>query len=181
RVRKGFSGVETPLFEGMLVVGEIEEHGDEEEQDNVDAAAQGADTAILGDDVQDQSIPSPTPPTLPPQPPQDIPSTSQVQSPPSQPQSPPLAQPQGADFLISLLQEALDACAALTRRVEHLEHDKVAQDLDITKLKTRVKENKEKDKIGTKSKQNRTKTGSTNARKIALPSKVKKKLSVKVK
>nr|GFA03419.1 hypothetical protein [Tanacetum cinerariifolium] len=73
---KGFSRVETPLFEGMLVVGEIEEHGDEEEQDNVNDAAQGADTAIFGDDVQDQSIPSPTPPTLPPQPPQDIPSTS---------------------------------------------------------------------------------------------------------
>nr|GEU62075.1 hypothetical protein [Tanacetum cinerariifolium] len=36
-------------------------------------------------------------------------------------------------------QEALDACASLTRRVEHLEHDKVAQDLEITKLKTRVK------------------------------------------
>nr|GFD28801.1 hypothetical protein [Tanacetum cinerariifolium] len=54
----------------------------------------------------------PTPPTPPPQPPQDIPSTSQ---------------------------EALDVCAALTRRVEHLEHDKVAQDLEITKLKTRVK------------------------------------------
>nr|GEV68558.1 hypothetical protein [Tanacetum cinerariifolium] len=36
-------------------------------------------------------------------------------------------------------QEALDACVALTRRVEHLEHDKVAQDLEITKLKTRVK------------------------------------------
>nr|GFB45335.1 hypothetical protein [Tanacetum cinerariifolium] len=40
---------------------------------------------------------------------------------------------------MSLLQEALDACAALTRRVEHLEHDKVAQDLEIIKLKTRVK------------------------------------------
>nr|GEV72334.1 hypothetical protein [Tanacetum cinerariifolium] len=35
--------------------------------------------------------------------------------------------------------EALDTCAALTRRVEHLEHDKVAQNLEITKLKTRVK------------------------------------------
>nr|GEW98813.1 hypothetical protein [Tanacetum cinerariifolium] len=34
--------------------------------------------------------------------------------------------------------EALDACAALTRRVEHLEHDKVAQALEITKLKKRV-------------------------------------------
>nr|GEW25347.1 hypothetical protein [Tanacetum cinerariifolium] len=40
---------------------------------------------------------------------------------------------------MSLLQEALDACAALTRRVEHLEYDKVAQALEITKLKRRVK------------------------------------------
>nr|GEU40214.1 hypothetical protein [Tanacetum cinerariifolium] len=38
----------------------------------------------------------------------------------------PPAQPQAADFPMSLLQEALDACAALTRRVGHLEHDKVA-------------------------------------------------------
>nr|GEZ35859.1 hypothetical protein [Tanacetum cinerariifolium] len=36
---------------------------------------------------------------------------------------------------MSLLQEALDACAALTRRVEHLEYDKVAQALEIPKLK----------------------------------------------
>nr|GEY07411.1 hypothetical protein [Tanacetum cinerariifolium] len=41
-------------------------------------------------------------------------------------------------FIISC-NEALDACAALTRRVEHLEHDKVAQALEITKLKKRVK------------------------------------------
>nr|GEU93214.1 hypothetical protein [Tanacetum cinerariifolium] len=40
---------------------------------------------------------------------------------------------------MSLLQEALDACAALTRRVEHLEYDKVDQALEITKLKRRVK------------------------------------------
>nr|GEZ28012.1 hypothetical protein [Tanacetum cinerariifolium] len=46
-------------------------------QDNVDDAAQGANTAVLGDDVQDQSIPSPTQLTLPPQQPQDLPSTSQ--------------------------------------------------------------------------------------------------------
>nr|GEV67996.1 hypothetical protein [Tanacetum cinerariifolium] len=103
RVGKGFLGVETPLFEGMLVVGEVEEHGDEEEQDNVDDATQGADTAISGDD--------------------------------------------GADFLISLLQEALDACATLTRRVEHLEHDKMAQDLEITKLKTRVKKLERANKV----------------------------------
>nr|GFA98095.1 hypothetical protein [Tanacetum cinerariifolium] len=40
---------------------------------------------------------------------------------------------------MSLLQEALDACAALTKRVEHLEYDKVAQALEIKKLKRRVK------------------------------------------
>nr|GEY89107.1 hypothetical protein [Tanacetum cinerariifolium] len=135
------TGAETPLFEGMLVEGEIEEQGDAEEQvqDNVDDTTQGADTVVSGDDVQDQSIPSPTPPTQPPQQPQDLPSISQVQSPPPQPQSLPPAQPQGADFPMSLLQEALDACATLTRLVEHLEHDKVAQYLEITKLETRVK------------------------------------------
>nr|GEU50372.1 xylulose kinase-1 [Tanacetum cinerariifolium] len=46
RVGKGCSGVETPLFEGMLVAREPEEQED---------------------DVEDQSIPSPTPPTPPPQ------------------------------------------------------------------------------------------------------------------
>nr|GEZ61546.1 hypothetical protein [Tanacetum cinerariifolium] len=114
RVGKGCSGVKTPLFEGMLVAGEPEKQGDAEEQvyGNDNDAAQGPDTAVSGDNAQDPSIPSPTPPTLPPQQPQDILYTSQ---------------------------EALDACAAFTRRVEHLEHDKVAQDLEITKLKTRVK------------------------------------------
>nr|GEV66412.1 putative ribonuclease H-like domain-containing protein [Tanacetum cinerariifolium] len=42
-----------------------------------DAAAQGAHTAVQGDDAQELSIPSPTPPTPPPQPSQDLPSTSQ--------------------------------------------------------------------------------------------------------
>nr|GEV30748.1 hypothetical protein [Tanacetum cinerariifolium] len=68
RVGKGFSRVETPLFEGMLAVGVIEG-------------------------------------------------------------------------------EALDAYAALTRRVEHLEYDKVAQALDITKLKRRVKKLKKGNKV----------------------------------
>nr|GEW28926.1 hypothetical protein [Tanacetum cinerariifolium] len=121
KVGKGCSRVETPLFEGMLVVGKPKEQGDldEQVQGNDNDAAQEADTAVTRDDVQDQSIPSPTPPTLPSQPPQDILSTSQ---------------------------EALDACPAPTRRVEHLEHDKVAQSLEITKLKTRVKKLKRANK-----------------------------------
>nr|GEV60155.1 hypothetical protein [Tanacetum cinerariifolium] len=128
RVGKEFSRVETPLFEGMLVGQEIEDEGDEDEHVKdvtAGADAQGDDTAIHGEVptvTQEPSIPSPIPTILPSQPPQDIPSTSQVQQ--SPPQSP---------------SEALDACAALTRRVENLEYDKVAQVLEITKLKRRVK------------------------------------------
>nr|GEZ09554.1 ribonuclease H-like domain, reverse transcriptase, RNA-dependent DNA polymerase [Tanacetum cinerariifolium] len=100
---KGFSGIETPLFEGMLVAGVIEEEGDAEEQ--VQDVAD--DAATQGDD---------TTPQLQPQ---------------------PQAQQQAADFSMSLLQEALDACATLSRRVEHLKYDKVAQALEITKLKSK--------------------------------------------
>nr|GEU99494.1 hypothetical protein [Tanacetum cinerariifolium] len=60
------------------------------------------------------------------------------QSPQAQPQTQPQPQP-ADDFPMSLLQEALDAYAALTRRVEHLKYDKVAQALEITKLKRSVK------------------------------------------
>nr|GEW16241.1 hypothetical protein [Tanacetum cinerariifolium] len=119
--------------------GDVEEHV----QDVTDGdAAQGDDTDAQRDDAQEPSIPSPTPYTPPPQPPQDLPSTSQVQhtppqSPQPQPQPQPQAQQQADDFPLSLLQEALDACAALTRRVEHLEYNKVAQALEIIKLKRR--------------------------------------------
>nr|GEW75452.1 hypothetical protein [Tanacetum cinerariifolium] len=61
-----------------------------------------------------------------------------VQPPSPQPQPPPQPQ-QAVDFPLSLLQEAIDACDALNRIVEHLEYDKVAQALVITKLKRRVK------------------------------------------
>nr|GEY56279.1 putative ribonuclease H-like domain-containing protein [Tanacetum cinerariifolium] len=122
RVGKGCSGVEMPLFEEPV-------------------------TTV--DDVIAQSTQSPTPLTPLPQQPPDIPSTSQVQSPPPQQQSLPPAQPQGAHFPMSLLQEALDACAALTRRVEHLEQDKVAQDIEIIKLKTRVKKLEKANKVKT--------------------------------
>nr|GFB48231.1 hypothetical protein [Tanacetum cinerariifolium] len=93
----------------------IKKGGDAEEhvQDVTDNdAAQGDDTAAYGEVPtvsQEPSIPYPTPPTLPPQPPQDLPSTSQVKHTP--PQSPqvqqpslqPQAQQQAADFPMSLL------------------------------------------------------------------------------
>nr|GEY07861.1 hypothetical protein [Tanacetum cinerariifolium] len=99
-----------PRFIQLIIQNQLEEQA----QDDIDdAAAQGADTAVKGDDVHEPSILSPTLPTPPPQQSQDLPSISQ---------------------------DALDACAALTRRVEHLEYDKVAQALEITKLKRRVKQ-----------------------------------------
>nr|GEU52953.1 putative reverse transcriptase, RNA-dependent DNA polymerase [Tanacetum cinerariifolium] len=98
RVGKGFSGVETPLFEGMLVVQENVVEGIADEQVQDDAATTTAPEDVLAAVLED-----------------------------------------AADFPISLLKTALDACAALTLRVEHLEHDKEAQTLEIIKLKTRVK------------------------------------------
>nr|GEU86278.1 putative ribonuclease H-like domain-containing protein [Tanacetum cinerariifolium] len=160
-VEKGFSRVETPLIERMLVGQEIEEEGAANEHvDDVTVGddAQGDDTAAQGEVptiTQEPSIPSPTLTIPPSQPPQDTPSTSQVpQSPQVQlpsPQLQPQPQQQAVDFPMSLFQEALDACAALTQRVEHFEYDKVAQALEITKLKRRVKKlengNKERGRI----------------------------------
>nr|GEW93810.1 ribonuclease H-like domain-containing protein [Tanacetum cinerariifolium] len=109
RVGKGCSGVETPLFEGMIAARELENQGNAEEQR--DEEEQGTDNATAEEPVT---------------------AVDDVQSPPLQQQSPPSAQPQGAYFLMSLLQEALDAYVDLTRRVEHLEHDKRIESSDDT-------------------------------------------------
>nr|GEZ85715.1 hypothetical protein [Tanacetum cinerariifolium] len=92
QVGKGFFGVETPLFEGMIVEQQVAK-GDADEMHGEDANAAGVVTKRVvsaADDVvqtadEEPSIPSSTPPTLPPQPSHDIPSTSQVQ--PTPPQS----------------------------------------------------------------------------------------------
>nr|GEV56450.1 putative ribonuclease H-like domain-containing protein [Tanacetum cinerariifolium] len=107
RVGKGFSGVETPLFEGVI--------------------------AGIEEDVQEQSIPSPTPP---PQPSHDLPSISSVlPTPPSSPQPQPQAQPQAADFSLGLFQTTLDTCAALSSIIKQLKSIKMSQALEISKLK----------------------------------------------
>nr|GEY04013.1 hypothetical protein [Tanacetum cinerariifolium] len=69
---------------------------------------------------EEPSIPSSTPPTPPPQPSHDIPSTSQ---------------------------EVMDTSTALIRGVEHLKLDKIAQALEITKLKRRVKKLEKRNKV----------------------------------
>nr|GEU76381.1 copia protein [Tanacetum cinerariifolium] len=99
-VGKGCSGVETPLFEGMIVAQQVGEGAAEVNVEDVpDAGVTDEGAASVNDDevhaaVEEPSIPSPTPSTQPPSTSQDIPSTSQ---------------------------------------------DKIAQALEITKLKQRVK------------------------------------------
>nr|GFB23672.1 hypothetical protein [Tanacetum cinerariifolium] len=135
------SGVETPLFEGMLAAREIAEEGIAEEQVQADNDVVAAVQETAAEDVANEAIPSiPTPLILPSLPSHDIPSTPQVQSsPPQQPQSSPQALPQGVKFQTYLFQQVLDTCSTLTRHVENLEHDKAAQNLEIIKLKARVK------------------------------------------
>nr|GEW33194.1 hypothetical protein [Tanacetum cinerariifolium] len=87
RVRKGFSGVETPLFEGMLADRQPAEEGLVDEQVQVDDVVVVAVEENVAEDVAYDSIPSP--------PSHGIPSPSQEpSSPPQQPQSSPHAPPQ---------------------------------------------------------------------------------------
>nr|GEW36250.1 ribonuclease H-like domain-containing protein [Tanacetum cinerariifolium] len=157
RVGKGFSGVDTPLFEGMLVAQEVGKDANEVHAENVNAAgvlAEGASSDAVNAVVEVPSIPSPTPPTPPPQPSQDIPSTSQVQpTPPQSPQvqsqsPPPQPQPsRDVEISMNLLQDLMDTCTTLTRRVEPLELDNIAQTLEITKLKQMVKKLERRNKL----------------------------------
>nr|GFA53873.1 hypothetical protein [Tanacetum cinerariifolium] len=94
RVEKGFSGVETPLFEGML------------------ADRQPAEEELVADQVQ-----------------VDIVVATTVEE---------IVVEDGEAFPATF-QQVLDTCSALIRHVEHLEHDNVAQKLEIVKLKARVK------------------------------------------
>nr|GFC14512.1 hypothetical protein [Tanacetum cinerariifolium] len=79
RVGKGFSGVETPLFEGMLAARQLTEEGLAEEQVQADDAVGAAVQENVAEDVAHDAIPSP--------PSHDIPYPSQEpSSPPQQPQ-----------------------------------------------------------------------------------------------
>nr|GEY91065.1 hypothetical protein [Tanacetum cinerariifolium] len=58
RVGKGFSGVETPLFVGMLAAREIAEEGIAEEQVQADNAVATAVQETVAEDVANEAIPS---------------------------------------------------------------------------------------------------------------------------
>nr|GEY63061.1 hypothetical protein [Tanacetum cinerariifolium] len=133
RVGKGFSGVETPLFESMLVVKDIAEE--------VEAQVQAQ-----GDDVQEPAAEEVGPEVVPPTPTPPLPPSPIIPSSPlHQPPCPP--QPQDAKVPSLLFQRVLDTCSALTHRVEGLEHDKAAQQLEIVKLKARVKKMEKINKV----------------------------------
>nr|GEY09229.1 putative reverse transcriptase, RNA-dependent DNA polymerase [Tanacetum cinerariifolium] len=84
-------------------------------------------TVAVEEDSQAQTISSSSPP------PQDLPSTSHLHhTPPSSLQPQPQVPSQAADFPLSLLQTALDTCAALASQTEQLESDKLSQAPKIT-------------------------------------------------
>nr|GFA24252.1 hypothetical protein [Tanacetum cinerariifolium] len=96
--------------------------------------------------------PSPKPTIPPPPPQQEVTSTpppSPHQSPVAPPSSPP-QQPQPSQtttISMELLNNLLETCTALTKRFENLEQDKVAQALEITRLKQRVRKLERKNKL----------------------------------
>nr|GEX73504.1 hypothetical protein [Tanacetum cinerariifolium] len=125
KVGKGFSGVETPLFENMLVVRAV----DVEEEVHVPTQDDVVQENVIEEVAAEDVPPTPTSPS-PPSP--VIPS-----SPPHQSPSPP--QSQAAEGSSHLVQQILDKCSALVLGVKGLENANAAQQLEIIKLKARVK------------------------------------------
>nr|GEU35710.1 hypothetical protein [Tanacetum cinerariifolium] len=125
RVGKGFSGVETPLFESMLAVRVVAEEAEVQvPAQGDDVQEHGAEEVAIDVVPSTPTSPSPSSPVIP-------------SSPPHQPPCPP--QPQDAEGSSLLFSRVLDTCSALVLKVEGLENDKVAQQLEIVKLKARVK------------------------------------------
>nr|GEY52725.1 hypothetical protein [Tanacetum cinerariifolium] len=81
-------------------------------------------TAEIDDDVAQPTSPLPPSPVIPPSPPHQSPRTS------------PLQAAEGSSILV---QQILDKCSALVHRVEGLKSANTAQQLEIIKLKARVK------------------------------------------
>nr|GEW98472.1 putative ribonuclease H-like domain-containing protein [Tanacetum cinerariifolium] len=93
----------------------------------------------------EDSVEIPTAPTLPsptikPSPPLQDPITTPPQAQPATPSTPPQEQPTSPhDFTIPLMSTLIETCATLSLKVAQLEQDKIAQALEILKLKKKVK------------------------------------------
>nr|GFB00101.1 hypothetical protein [Tanacetum cinerariifolium] len=147
RVGKGCAGVETPLFENMLEVREVdaEEEVQVPAQDDVD---QENVTEEIADDVAQPSLPLPPSPVIPCLPPY---------------QSPRPPPPQATEGSFILVQQVLDKCSVLVLRVKGLESANTAQQSEILKLKARVKKLERLNKV-TSSKLRRLKKVGTSQR-----------------
>nr|GFC16743.1 hypothetical protein [Tanacetum cinerariifolium] len=109
------------------------------EQVQVDAAVVEDVVEDVAEDVAHVATPSPPPHGIP-SPPQE------PSSPPQQPHVTRPAPTQGEAFPATF-QHVLDTCSALLRCVKHLEHDNVAQQLEIVKLKVKLKKLEQTDKV----------------------------------
>nr|GEU88106.1 hypothetical protein [Tanacetum cinerariifolium] len=122
--------------------------GHKQVQDDVADATE--DENAVNEISAEPTLPSPTPTTIPPLQQELIPLPLQVestlppslhQSPIAQPSSPPPQQPSQPEDIshsaMALLNQLLETCATLTKKVGTLEHDKIAQAIEITKLKQR--------------------------------------------
>nr|GEZ86076.1 copia protein [Tanacetum cinerariifolium] len=99
-----------------------------------------------GDDVYEHAAEEVATDVVPPTPTSPSPSSPVIPTSPLH-QSPCPPQPQDADGLSHLFQQVLDTCSALTHRVKVLENDKVAQQLEIVKLKAKVKKLEKLNKV----------------------------------
>nr|GEW93320.1 hypothetical protein [Tanacetum cinerariifolium] len=135
RVGKGFLGFETPLFEGMIADRQPADEELKAEQVQVDVTV----VEDVAEDVAHVATPSPLAHGIP-SPPQE------PSSPPQQLHVTPPALTQDEAFPATF-QQVLDTCSALLCHVKHLEHDNVAQRLEIVKLKARVKKLEQTDKV----------------------------------
>nr|GEV12799.1 uncharacterized mitochondrial protein AtMg00810-like [Tanacetum cinerariifolium] len=124
RVGKGFSGVETPLFDSMLV--QPPPHAKEDVKMPIASAPPSTTSSPSPLNLQD---PTPTPHATPPQ---DQPLTPHDSPPQDQPTTP-------YESSMPLLTTLMKTCATLSQKVAELEKDKHSQALEILQLKKRVK------------------------------------------
>nr|GFC79769.1 hypothetical protein [Tanacetum cinerariifolium] len=97
-----------------------------------------AQVSTQGDDIQEHATEEVATEVVPPTPTSPSPSSPVIPSSPPH-QSPCLPQPQDAEGPSHLFQQVLDTCSALVLKVEGLENANATQQLEIVKLKARVK------------------------------------------
>nr|GEY04591.1 hypothetical protein [Tanacetum cinerariifolium] len=97
------------------------------------------------DDVEVPATPTPPSPTNKPSPPPQDPITTPPQAQPAPPSSPlQEQQTDTSESSMSYLNTLMETCTTLSQKVNLLEQDKIAQALEIFKLKQRVKKLEQK-------------------------------------